>query len=308
LLEVLVMAIIISVLAVASSTALFNGLGFLKEAEDTSRASSLAYSMMEYSLSRGYENLADVGPLTYTWPDNLTTEYFIHVRTGKQPSNFKREIPFKEVNVTASYWRNQTFRYKTKRSIFLSNKVPYPTIHTLHYKYVAPTVTAHKIPQDASVREINEENAERMVNDRYKFMPFNDAGDKYLPVDINFEVPKDITFQICVSIRPGPNTKMADVDSASTMRMQPMFDDEIFGLTGLGGGWSPLKSQQVQCQVVTRKNVKAGPHKLSVKWIQDEVRSAGNEVDFYLRQVEVSVMATESLMGAEPPEGKPHGE
>ncbi len=303
LLEVLVMAIIISVLAVASSTALFNGLGFLKEAEDTSRAASLAYSMMEYSLSRGYEHLDSVGPLTYKWPDNLLSEYRIVVKNGTQHSDYHRPIPFKEVNVTASYWRNQTFRSKTKRSIFLSNKVPYPTIHTQNYKYVAPA-TKWKIPQDASVTGITETNAADMVRNRYKPMPFDDFNKTYLPVDIDFDVPKDITFQICVSIRPAEDTKMEDVDSASTMRLQPIFDDdEIFGLTGLGGGWSPLKSQQVQCQVVTRKNAKKGPHKLSVRWIQDEVTTATNKVDFYLKQVEVSVMATEALMGANPPQG-----
>lgn len=261
LLEVLISALLIMVGVGSLGVTAVSVRRFLKDADDKSRAMSLASTKMEEFLVKGYSSLPETSSTSgqedsLSWKVNITTETARGTRTIN-PYN----IPYRKAEVIVSYTADKG----SEKNIRLTNIVPYPTVHSASVKL--------GVGSDATVP---------WGFSREAVVGPDNSGVSLILENIQYPVTTDIEAIYTVSVNvDDPDGEIQPTDTVYTACF---FDGAQTGtVTG-----TPLRSQPSFSNMVVKEDVKKDtPHTIEIRWYYNKEKT--NKIDLEYSSAEISL-------------------
>ncbi|MDD4954660.1 MAG: prepilin-type N-terminal cleavage/methylation domain-containing protein [Candidatus Omnitrophica bacterium] len=269
LLEIIISIIIVGIGLSTIAVVFMGGRFMLKQAENKSRATSVAAQKLEEYLTKSFTGLGGLTQLTQTYGDvdtgtggadipvdwrvNVTTKWEINASLGIR-------IPYKYIEVTASYNEQSPSGAVQRRVVKLANIVPYPYMHTQIIK-IEPT--------SGSAPRVNA-GAYQSING--------------LSLNFNYPVNKDVMVIYNISIHIDNDTGITPIDTIYTgcfldghvipegtetrtpISMQPYISN-VLALSGVGSDTN---------------------HTIQIKWKKDTIH--GN---IRLKEANLMIVSTE---------------
>jgi len=255
LIEIVVSLVIMGIGLTAVTVTFFGGRFILKQAENKSRAISVATVKMEEHLAKTFSGLGglekpvlvDIGTdagsedkIPVDWKVSISTQWETNSKLGIK-------VPYKVIEVNTFYNEKSPNNQVTRKNVKLVNIVPYPYMHTesLHFE---PETSGQSVPSG-------------------HFEAINS-----LSLSFNYPVAKDIMliYNIAISIDDSTNIKSTD-----TIYTACRLDGE-HNFRGTQTR-TPISMQPFISNVVPIDNVSADKnHTLSIEWMKEtDIPNAG---------------------------------
>ncbi len=139
LLEIIISIVIIGIGLTTIIVVFMGGRFMLKQAENKSRAVSVATQKLEEYLTKSFAGLGGLTQTTLTYSDvdtgaggaDIPVDWRVDVTTKWETNtSLGIHIPYKLIEVTASYNEESPSSITLRKSVKLTNIVPYPYMHT----------------------------------------------------------------------------------------------------------------------------------------------------------------------------------
>ncbi len=269
LLEIVVSLIIIAIGLTAVGVTFIGGKFILKEAENKSRAISIATVKMEEYLSKTFSGLGGIETptLTYIGTDSgkegdIPVDWKVDISTQWEVNKkLSISVPYKVIEVNTFYNEESPNNQKIRKNVKLINIIPYPYMHiqSLH---------------------IESGSGGQAVPPTY----FDDISG--LKIEFNYPVFKDIMVVYDVAIYIENSTNITPTDTIYT----GCYLDNEKNNRGTQTR-TPISMQPFISNAISIDNVSPGPHSLSIKWMKDtQVRNAGT---IKLKEANLIIISTE---------------
>lgn len=264
LIEILVSVILIGIGLCAMTAGYIGGRFFLKQAENKSKAMSVASVKMEEYLAKSYSDLA-VGEYSGsdTFPDGMAVNWTATVTQmweGDDPlTSAKEGVPYKYLTIIASYREKNMAEQFDEKEARLTNIKPYPYIHSESKSYIPETeIVAATTP----------------------------ASIDGLQLDFDYSVNKDliISYNIALKVNDATGIRAAhtiytncNLTTGTTETMYPIQTR------------TPILTQPLINNIVGVNDLPKGPHTIKIYWNKE----AGVGGVVTLKEANVVVMAFE---------------
>ncbi len=273
-LEIIVVVVIFSLVAVFVVSALVGGFTNLKQAEYKSRAVSFAALKMKQYMARSYYDAA-LEPGTYQgqwqfnepdYSDALVFSWTMDVTPGtlKNPTT-PVEIPYKNLTLNVSYADPGGAR----KEIRLKNTMPYPYIHTesVNKEYDPDDASTPAVPAGAWINEFALSQATRtQLNLPDSTVPGNGDYEIIPPAALTFDfkVPKDLLIMVNLVVKASKTTIEQALPHA-TIWTRFLLDGVPVGPVSR----TPILTQPFISVSFGMDTVPPGPHTMTVQWCKD---------------------------------------
>jgi len=239
LMEVIVSVVLMGIGIWAMTGGYIGGRLFLKQEEDKSRAMSVASVKMEEYLAKAFSGLAEgENAGSSSFPDGFVVDWKVEVTDALEGSQPLEGIPYKYINVTASYKERKALGSpEIKNEVRLTNIVPYPYIHIKSIR-VAPLNNAPEVPFDTS------------------------ATITGTSLVIDYAVGKDLMIFYNVAIKIKNSSGIQPIDTIYTECYLDGVKKDIVTRT-------PIMTQPLISNVVGINDVAKGSHTVELKWHKD---------------------------------------
>lgn len=240
----------------------------LKQAENKSRATSIAAQKLEEYLTKSFTGLGGLTQLTQTYSDvdtggggEIPVDWRVDISTKWETNtSLGIRIPYKFIEVTASYNEENPSGAVQRRIVKLANIVPFPYMHSQTLNIEPSSGSAPGVPAGA-YQSING-----------------------LSLSFNYPVNKDVMVIYNISIHIDNDTGITPVDTIYT----GCFLD---GKTTAEGTETrtPISMQPFISNVVGLSGISADTnHTIQIKWKKDT--AAGN---IKLKEANIIIVSTE---------------
>lgn len=238
LMEIVVSVVLLAIGIWVMTGGYIGGRLFLKQEEDKSRAMSVASVKMEEYLTKPFSNLEDgVVSGSNSFPDGFQVNWTVQVAQGREGNNPSSGVPYKHINVTASYnERKASDASQVRNDVRLTNIVPYPYIHVKSI-HVAPLSNQPAVP--LSIEAI--------------------PG---VAISIDYAVDKDLMVVYNVAIEVESSSGLQPIDTIYTECYLDGVKKDIVTRT-------PIMMQPLISNVIGVNEVSRGPHTIELKWYKD---------------------------------------
>lgn len=266
LIEILVSVILIGIGLCAMTAGYVGGRFFLKQAENKSKAMSVASVRMEEYLAKSYSDLSE-GEYSGsdTFSDGMVVNWTVNVTQlweGDNPATPEKEgVPYKYLTVISSYAERNMAEQIDEKEARLANIKAYPYIHSVSRNY-SPEDTIEAMAGPAQLIE-------------------------GLNLDIDYSVNKDliVAYNIAIHVdNPGGVIRPAHTIfthcNLTTGAAEAMYPIQTR---------TPIRTQPLINNIVGINNVPRGQHTIKIYWNKE----AGVGGTVTLKEANVVVMAFE---------------
>jgi len=256
-------AILITIGLAALINSVISARFFVKQAESKYQAMDVAFAKMEEFLAKSYSGLQP----GITTGSNDQINWKAEVKQLQEVSATK-QIPYKRIEVTASYKETDTKGSSDTRQIKLENIIPYPFIHA----------ASTSISRDAS-------GGITVPFSNISSPVYKPIGDNGLKIEVNYDVPKDIMLIYNIAIRINQATNISSIDTILT----GCFVDNKGPKPVVTR--TPIMTQPLISNAIALTDKEAlppGPHTIEIKWFKDT-----NNGVISLREANLMLVAVE---------------
>ena len=269
LLEIIISIVIIGIGLSTIIVVFMGGRFMLKQAENKSRATSVAAQKLEEYLTKSFAGLGGLAQTTRTysnvdagsgtgevpvdWRVDITTKWETNASLGIR-------IPYKLIEVTASYNEEDPSGAIQRKNVKLTNIVPYPYMHTQTLK-IEPSPSSAPMVASGSYRPI--------------------TG---LSINFDYPVNKDVMVIYNISIHIDDDTGIKPTDTIYT----GCFLDGKATSEGTETR-TPISMQPFISNVLALNGVSANSkHTIQIKWRKDTPRGS-----IRLKEANLIIVSTE---------------
>ena len=241
----------------------------LKQAENKSRATSVAAQKLEEYLTKSFAGLGGLAQLTQTYSDvdtgsdggEVPVDWRVDISTKWETNaSLAIRIPYKLVEVTASYNEESPSGAVQRRIVKLTNIIPYPYMHTQTLKIEPYSASAPRV----------EAGPYQSING--------------LSLNFDYPVNKDVMVIYNISIHIDNDSGITPIDTIYT----GCFLDNKTTSEGTETR-TPISMQPFISNVIALSGVGADTnHTIQIKWRKDT--SAGN---IRLKEANLIIVSTE---------------
>jgi len=242
----------------------------LKQAENKSRATSVAAQKLEEYLTKSFEGLGGLTQLTQVFNDvdtgggggDVPVAWRVDISTEWETNtSLNIRIPYKLIQATASYNEENPSGAAQRRTVRMTNIVPYPYMHTQTLKIEPSSSSGPTIPAGSS------------------YVPING-----LSLNFNYPVKKDVMVIYNISIH---------IDNSTGIQSS----DTIYTACFLDGGINPqgtetrtpISMQPFISNIVALEDVSADRnHTIQIGWMKDT-----NSGTIRLKEANLVIISTE---------------
>ncbi|MFA5337334.1 MAG: prepilin-type N-terminal cleavage/methylation domain-containing protein [Candidatus Omnitrophota bacterium] len=201
LIEIIISIVIIGIGLSTIIVVFMGGRFMLKQAENKSRATSVAAQKLEEYLTKSFTGLGGLTTPVLTYSDvdtgigggEVPVDWRVDITTRWEINNaLAIRIPYKFIEVTASYNEESPSGVIQRKNVRLANIIPYPYMHTQTLKIEPSPASAPRV-QSGVYRDING-----------------------LSMNFNYPVNKDVMVIYNISIHIDDDTGIEPVDTIYT--------------------------------------------------------------------------------------------